>query len=296
MKIEKKLIALSILAVTIGIATVIPMTYFLNAKAQTNIADSLFNIDIPCAYYNANATYNVVIHDIIHGGSDRVYDTWFRDNAVIAVQPSINYTVLDKNTVSRIELFEYTLYTDKLQIQKTHSYLSFNEEAFEHYNDKDSLTTEYWQETLLDKSDGRTGYSFGGLSVSDPGEQIPVWIAGENENHGYNQSDNSYKKGDKILETIKDTQTIYLDIRRVAYISLSADGTVIIVEDNKLLHHLELTKNDNGYMFGTPADIRVEIYSGRQREYYFGLPNIPYSGTDVPEELWSTVWPDRFGK
>jgi hypothetical protein len=272
------------------------MTAFMNAKAQPSIADSLFNIDIPCAYYNANVTYNVVIHDIIHGGSDRVHDIWYRDSAVIAVQPSINYTVLDKDTMARIELFEYTVYTDKLQLQKTHSYLAFNEDAFGQYNDRRGFASGYWEEELLDRDDGMSGHSFGGESVNDPAEQMPVWIAGNNENHGYRQGETMSKTHANILAAIEAAQTIYLDVRRVAYISLSVDGTVLVVEDNKLLQHLELIKNDDGFMFGAPADIPVEVYSGRQREYYFGLPNIPYKGTDVPEELWSTVWPERFGK
>jgi hypothetical protein len=280
MKIEKKLIALSIFAIAIGIATVIPMTFFMSAKAQTDVADSLFNIDIPCAYYNANITYNVEINDIVHGGGQRIFDLWYRGGPVIAVQPSINHTVLDDNTVARIEFFEFSVYTDKLQLDKSYSYFGFNEEAFEQNGNK-HIAAKYVEENLLpNKRIGGQGY--GGQSITDLTESMPRWITGNTDSIGIGSGHHLDKQFYKIIAAIEDTHTIYLDVRRVAYISLSDDGTIVIVEDNKLLQHLELTKNDDGFMFGSPSAVKIETY--------FGLPKIPYKGTDLPEEFWPEVF------
>ncbi|MCL2642708.1 MAG: hypothetical protein FWD52_04270 [Candidatus Bathyarchaeota archaeon] len=283
MKIEKKLIALSIFAIAIGIATVLPMTVFMNAKAQTDIADSLFNIDIPCAYYNANITYNVEINDIVHEpGGQRTYDFWYRGGSVIAVQPSINLTVLDDNALARIEFLEYSVYTDKLQLDKSYSYFAFNEEAFGQIDDQ-HIATKYLAEKLVpNKRIG--GQTYGGLSTTDPTEPMIRWIAGNMDSIGVGSGRSLDKQFYNILAAIEDTQTIYLDVRRVAYISLSKDGTMVIVEDNKLLQNLELTKNDDGFMFGNPAAVKIETY--------FRLPEIPYKGTDLPEKFW----PEVFGK
>ncbi|MDR2707901.1 MAG: hypothetical protein LBB87_04070 [Nitrososphaerota archaeon] len=296
---RKKLITSIALVITIGIATIIPLAFFMSGtntvKAQQSVTDSLFNIDIPCAYYNADVTYNVEINSMIDGRHS-VFDAWYRDAAVIAVQPSINYDALDNDTVARIEYFEYTVYTDNLQLQKSYSYFAFNEKAFDQYNDGPSayFAMNYYTENM--RSHLRDGDYFGGFSVTDPEDPMIVWVAGNHANRGYGADETIDETYRNILAEVESTQTIYLDIRRVAYVSISVDGTMMVVEDNKIIQHLELTKNDEGFMFGTPADIPVEVYSGRQREYYFGLPTIPYKGTDVPEELWSTVWPDIFGE
>src|SRR5665647_1730310 len=52
MKLEKKLILCSILAIAIGIATVAPLAFFMSpAKAQTDTTDQpQFSFDLPYAY------------------------------------------------------------------------------------------------------------------------------------------------------------------------------------------------------------------------------------------------------
>ena len=50
MQANKKLIAFSILSIIIGIATVAPLAFFMNAKAQTTLDSPQFNIEIPYAY------------------------------------------------------------------------------------------------------------------------------------------------------------------------------------------------------------------------------------------------------
>jgi hypothetical protein len=289
MKIEKKLVALSVFAFAIGMVLLLPLPAFMNATAQANIADSLFNIDIPCAYYNANVTYDVEINSLIDG-SHRVHDVWYRDGAVIAVQPSINYDALDNNTIARVEFFEYTISTDKLQLQKSCSYFAFNKQSFGQTDEPKSsfdFIFDYYEKNLQPKRGGTFGGdSFGGLDVTDLAEPMDFLIVGNSMNCGYpGKLEKSHRN---ILDAIAETQTIYLDVKRVAYISLSNDGTVIVVEDNKLLQHLELTKTDDGFMFGNPTAVK--------RETYFGLPTIPYNGTDVPEEFLPLIWPDIFGK
>ncbi|MDR1993189.1 MAG: hypothetical protein LBQ98_06830 [Nitrososphaerota archaeon] len=261
------------------------------ASAQTSVADSLFNIDVPCAYYNANATYNVEINSVFDG-SHRVLDIYYRAGSVIAVQPSINYNVLGNDTVARIEIFEYTVYTDNLQLQKTYSYFSYNPEAFGLADNGNgymvaNFASKYWQENIEPKLVGTTK-SFGGESVSDPDKPMNVWIAGEMENFGLGTGRSLDKRYRNILAEVEQAQSVYLDVRRVAYMSVYADDTVVIVEDSKLVQHLELTKTNDGFMYGNPADVG--------REIYFRLHAIPYNGTSLPEHLWPEVWPHLFGE
>jgi hypothetical protein len=292
-KIEKKLVASIALIITIGIASVVPLTFFMgnatSVSAQTSTADSLFNIDIPCAYYNANVTYDVEINSMFDG-SHRMLGYYYRAGSVIAVQPSINYNVLDGDTVARIELFEYAVYTDNLQLQKTYGYFSYNGEAFGLYDTEDGHMTnfamKYWRENIEPKLVG-TSKSFGGDDITDPEKPMNVWIDGNMENFG-DKNKSIDKRHSNILAEVEKTPSVYLDVRRVAYMSLNADGTIVVVEDNKLVQHLELTKTDDGFMYGNPANVG--------REIHFGLHAIPSKGTTVPEDLWPAVWPHLFGE
>ena len=60
MKIEKRLILFSILAITIGIATIVPLEYIMTGETQA--AASLtdihpwFNVNVPYAYCNPNVS------------------------------------------------------------------------------------------------------------------------------------------------------------------------------------------------------------------------------------------------
>jgi len=285
-KIEKKLLATFALIAAIGVASIIPLTLVMGntAKAQTNFSDPLFNIEIPFAYYNADVTYNVEINSVIDG-SHRVQDVWYRDAAIIAAKPSINLEVLGSDTVARIEFFEYTAYTDTLQLQKSYSYFAYNEAAFKQYSNG-HFVTEYYRNNIQNTLKRSGGDYFGGSDVTSPDEPMFTWIAGNSQNHGYKGK--IAKHDSAILTAIADTQTIYIDVKRVAFVSINVDGKMVVVEDNKLVQHIELTKTDDGFRYGDPANIG--------REVYIGLPTIPYNGTDVPEEFWHIIWPDKFGK
>jgi hypothetical protein len=85
MKIEKKLILCSILAIAIGIATVVPVAFFMSTKAQT-YDDAWFNIDVPYAYFKANAT-----------------DTEYQCAVQIATQVSLSQAAINNRAEARIE-------------------------------------------------------------------------------------------------------------------------------------------------------------------------------------------------
>jgi hypothetical protein len=241
--------------------------------------------------------YNVEINSLIDG-SHRVFYTWYRDAAVIAIQPSINYAVLGNDTIARIEFFEYAIYTDKLPLQKSYSYLAFNDSAFKQYDEykngrRISFITEFYEKNLQTKR-VKGGDSFGGEGITDPSEPMYIWVAGNSDSYSDARSKSLDKTYSNILSAIKNTYTIYLDVRRVAYISLNVDGTMIIMEDSTLLQHLELINTGDGFLYGNPADVYDPVIV--DRKFYFGLQPIPYNGTSVPEEFWPIIWPDKFGE
>ena len=83
----------SILSIIIGIATVTPLAFFMNAKAQTTLDNPQFNIDIPYAYignyWDAN-TANITrqqnygwLYSIVFKSTPKVEQNSFSTNALV---------------------------------------------------------------------------------------------------------------------------------------------------------------------------------------------------------------------
>ncbi|MCL2691069.1 MAG: hypothetical protein FWE56_02275 [Candidatus Bathyarchaeota archaeon] len=241
MKIEKKLIALSIFAITIGIATVIPMTFLMNVKAQT-YAEPWFNIDIPYACFET-------------GLSNNTDNRYILDQ--IRIQPSINYKALNQQPEARIEYFEITIYTNDVQLSKNTYYVSMTNTNNESpANLFDSFCRENW----FNMSYFGIG-SGGGIHIGDSTE-LPQ--NGETLPNGGTFSGmiiGSFDEFSDIAKAIENTQTIYLDVRRTYYVTFDGYNTIVTLANNQVIHHIELTKNGNAFTFGELLEPTELIYA-----------------------------------
>lgn len=263
MVFEKKLIASFVLTITIGLVTVVPLAFIMNnsARAQTSIDDSWFNIDVPCAYFNADVAYDVTFYSR-PAGRDFAYDIYYRSGAIIAIQPSINYTALSNAADARIEYFECAVYTDDFILSKQYFYFVLNSSSIENSDALFSFANKYFEHMKPDFSVNPRGHYYGGQSVTDLVKPMPVWIAYDQQHFGQNKTlDKNYLK---VLDTIQNTPTIYLDITRIGYVSIINTGTVTLVKDSTLVQHLALKNTGVGFMFGNPADV-VDVISFEDR-------------------------------
>src|SRR3989304_8788760 len=100
MKIEKKLVAYSVIALLIGIASITPLMLLMTAKAETT-PKPWFNLDVPYAYLKANFTENLDGRDI--------YSDWHAIVLNYTLNPEAENEIFD----ARFEYFELQVYTDK---------------------------------------------------------------------------------------------------------------------------------------------------------------------------------------
>ena len=93
MQANKKLIAFSILSILIGVATVAPLAFFMNAKAQTTLDQPQFSIEIPYTYignyWDANAA-NITreqnygwLYSLVFKATPKFEQTPFSRNALV---------------------------------------------------------------------------------------------------------------------------------------------------------------------------------------------------------------------
>ena len=238
MKIEKKLILCSILAIAIGIATVVPAAFFMNTKAQT-YDDTWFNLDVPYAYFKANAT-----------------NTEYQTVAEIDIQASLSQTAVNNRAEARIEYFEFTIYVDDIELEKQNYFYSITSSD----NEDTTAMFEFSRENWFNSSDFGVN-SGGGSFITDPAQLNSNVIGGGGIYTTHYtiddpNSDEIYEKYGKILDTMENAQTIYLEVRRVGYVTFEGNNTVVTLASNPVILQIELTKNGDAFTFGNPAPLK----------------------------------------
>jgi hypothetical protein len=222
MKTKKKLIPLSIFALAIGIATILPLTFFtLNTEATTQIsADPWFNVD-PCfAYFRV---------DLIDDG--------YRVTNMVNLQTSLNDKVLDRQSEARIEYFEFTFYTDNQQLLKSTYWVSMTKD---NYKDTRNMYV-IIRENMLNSSYLNTDQLSG----------IDIDILNDLTELEYTRSFGRVfgSKDDKFNDVL-DAQTVYLDVSRVCYVTINNNTTTITWTSDQNIQHFELIKNGGAFTFG----------------------------------------------
>jgi hypothetical protein len=240
MQIEKKLILCSILAIAIGIASVAPLSFFMNVKAQT-FDEPWFDITVPYAYFKANAT-----------------DKLYQSTTSIVIQPTINQDALSQHTDARIEYFEFEIYSDQLQLSNATYYLGINSSAVEDPSSLFAFSRENWFNSS----------AFGaGCYVTNLTEPLHLMGTGGSVCYGFDDSSWINKNFGTILSTMENAQTIYLDVRRLGYVTFDGNNTVVTLASNQTIQHLELTKTGDAFTYGDPATVRDQFYSLPEPKY-----------------------------
>ena len=272
MKIEKKTVFLCIVALAIGIATIIPLTYLAPKMSTPTSVGPWSNVDI----LYANTIPNI-----------------YNQNEVI-INISTNFTITPnasnlKGADATIEVYKFHIYSDQTSIVNlTRSIvLSGNvpdpnapngvntaiigTEKNYTYLFADGTTYNY-SSLIGDAKD--CGDSWLGYHVGDPLTDLEK---NPYVQTGYIISDLltslSVFDGEKYaqaLVNLENAQTLYIDVTRILSVtykhqinpSSTVASTTTTLTSKDVLCHIELIKNDNGFLYGdTPEFIHGQWYS-----------------------------------
>jgi hypothetical protein len=249
MQIEKKLILCSILAISIGIAAVAPLAYMMGniatVKAQTNEATPWFNLQVPYAVFIANVTDSPV--DYPDGLGPRMTYTITHS---IAYNVTSNPACTPNLENARVEYFVFQIYSDIGSIQNKTQYFGANGNGNTSFNPAENFgfSRDNWFNLsssgggcFLSKYNGTLGNVFGdnGWVQSTGGSSSSSFFPGEEQkaSQGFQNSYNADK--------------IYIDVRRVGFVSFIGNSTIVTLADNAVIQHLELTKQGDQFVYGT---------------------------------------------
>jgi len=247
MKIEKKMIVLSIVAFAIGIAVIVPMSALMNTKAQTFGDEPWFTIENPSASFTA---------DII--------DNRYQWAGGIKFLTSISDNAFSQQADARIEYLKLEIYTDDIQLYKTNQFIAVtNSPKCEGVCDLLTFGNKNWFNDLDFRisTNGAYGDCRGGEclhSTQLPATPVLINLYGSGSYGGKNYD--TSKEFGFILDALENTQTIFADIIRVGYITFYENEKVVVTPiDNEIIQHMELTKNGNGFTFNDSAPIQLPI-------------------------------------
>jgi hypothetical protein len=229
MQIEKKLILCSILAISIGIATIAPLQYLMNTAGASAFPDvePWFNVDVPYAYCDPYQS----------GGNGTA--NW--DGATL--QAVANFTLTTdalKDADAQVGYYKFAVSSDQGPIVDMGYYIIEGRPRMIGLNSNGTI-------------------NFDGLTFSPPESDNGQAIIWSGQGIGWTEEKPiSSVYGDTCMDIsaytatqLRNAQTLSIDISKVCTVTVKGNVIVTTPADHKILQYIELTKTDNGFVYGT---------------------------------------------
>jgi hypothetical protein len=254
--IEKKLILFSILAFSIGIATIVPLGYLISKQAQAAQEQQAqpepdqpwFNITVTYAYCNPN----------MNGGNQT---TTFNGSIVEAIA---NFTLTPdalKVADARIEYYQFQVSSDQRPIiNMTYAIAETKEElnvpgypngAYIYITGAGDGTFTFADGFTYNGANSTNGDVAGSAVLFDiPGQMNQTSALEPISDYIYSINGNSEPQA---VTALRNAQTLYITVTReysVTFTGNATAATAAVVPSNQLLQHLTLTKTGNVFTYG----------------------------------------------
>ena len=268
--VEKKVILCAVLAIAIGIATVIPMEYLMAAQAQANAHQTYgtygnpwFNVNVPYAYYIANET---------NTGASISYGEGY----YIALNITTNPDAINPLPDARMEYYLIQVYSDQGPIENFTYVISANcTGTVNPYIQLDSFYNYYVNASLPPNLFNEKVFLFlpnfdGTLPATDntwQGEPTYTLTANNQAISGLSESfwNGKFIQGinmtstnsivnsltNQTLEQIQDIQnanSITISISRIGYVTVDGNSTTATPASG-VIQQIQLTPYNGGFLY-----------------------------------------------
>jgi hypothetical protein len=295
MNFEKKLIAISILALIIGVSSVLPLMFLMSATAKAEASsEPWFGINIPYAYWTA-------YDGPLNWSSDYFQRSESNEEQPIEYSVShqhmmvLNFTLDEIPTTdpfdARVEYYQLRLSSDKESIMDMNWFVGtykngsfdfgdflkefhfklgdwFDTAEFGNSTDGGSIilipagegddvtnpdwTPELWSDifTFDNSTDGENDMpkpTSGGNGVLRP-DWTPGFSIQFPDGGGGTYSTTDPVAGQNIttplVSALREAETLFITVRRIGWITFSANSTVVTLADNEIVAQIQLDKLD----------------------------------------------------
>jgi hypothetical protein len=252
--IEKKLILCGILAIAIGIATIVPLEYMMAAQAQENSnanSTAQINAEIPKVepmFSDVNITYAYCDANKIVGNDT---STLYGAGIEAVVNFTLNPDALN-GADAQIEYYKFAVSSDQGPIINMGYYIV--------------LASNQNIVTGIGGPNGTVNFA-SGLNFNGPtlgqninygsgGQDINLDVWSPNYAMGY-VSNNIFGTDSNNLPQaateLRNAQTLYIDVSKLCTVTVNGNVTVTTPASNQILQHIELTNLGSGvgFMYGS---------------------------------------------
>jgi len=268
--VEKKVILCSILAIAIGIATIVPVEYLMADQAQEN---SLVNAQTAFTpWFNVNVTYAYVNLDQSGSNSTASWDG-------VELNGLANFTLTPAGMAlqgadAKIEYYQFQISSDQGPIANITYAVTLTIEELGFHGAINNIPgipgggfmaiTGYGPGNSFTFANGVTyngipnynGYSGGstGLDVLvGSNSSLPEGATNQTSTQGFIDSYIASYNGDQnqVVAELRNAQTLTIDVSRISSVSYNGNVTISTPSSNQVLQHIVLTKEGNAFIYGT---------------------------------------------
>jgi hypothetical protein len=259
MKFEKKLIGCSILALIIGVSSVLPLMFLMSAtaKAETS-SEPWFSINVPYAYMmtsNESLIYTDTEGVNVYNETETV-----SEQHLIALNLTLDVDATNEDADARIEYYQIDISSDKGHIDTLYWYVgtkinsSFSIENF-HF-----MLDEWFDTNWFDADSEGSGLDVEGVTVNIDGGgggvgfMRPNWSAGLSiiwPDWGHRSGTIGSTHASQVVSAIRKAEILYITILRIGWVTFSGNSTEVTLANNEIVDQTQLEKFGDGFLYNT---------------------------------------------
>jgi hypothetical protein len=245
MKIEKKLIACSILALAIGISSVLPLTFLMSATAQAETApEPWFSINIPYAYwitkdgtidYSNSSSFQ---DDPFEGGFELNETNCVSERHMALLNLTLNVDTANEPVDGRVEYYQIDLSSDKELVETTYFFIGTNSNSsftFDDVLDKIHFMRDDWFDT--DQFNSKFGGGGGLLAYN--------WTAGFSRlssDGGSGEGTLGSSGTSRRVTALREAETLSITVYRLGWATFSGNSTTFTSANNEIVDQIQFEK------------------------------------------------------
>lgn len=252
MNFEKKLIAISILALIIGVSSVLPLTFLMSATAKAETSNEpWFSINIPYAYwmtkdgpidYSNNSLFpNDPFDDFKLNETNSV-----SEQHIAILNLTLNIDTANEPVDGRVEYYQIDLSSDKELIETMHFFIGTNSNSsftFHDLLDNIHFMRNDWFDT--DQFNPKFGGGGGLLKYNWTAGFSRLWPeggAGEGTLVGSGTA--------RRVSALREAETLSITVYRLGWATFTGNSTMFTSANNEVVDQIRLEKfGEEGWLY-----------------------------------------------
>jgi hypothetical protein len=246
MIIEKKLIVISVIALLIGVSSVIPLVFLMSGtvKAETG-PEPWFSIDVPYAYYVTSDGPLDYSHTTFP--SSMIDPNSVSLQGIIPLNVTLTAEPIEQDVDAQVEYYQIDLSSDKELIENLHFVVATNSDKS--FNITNLLSSFHfmrddWFDT--DTFDPMKSGGGGGFAITNwtPGRSI-LFPEGSSSSGTVGSSSTS-----REVSAFREAETIVISIHRIGFVTFSDNSTEATLTNNEIVAQIQLEKyGEEGWLY-----------------------------------------------